>query len=175
MRRAPGLLVLVAGGVSLAACRGDARPSRGGADAGAGGAASSRETTRAAFVAESIAGARDEWNPAEVVKRLTEAGLVVADSGDTVRQPFLSVPGRLIKVGGYDLQLYLYPDTLARSSDSRTLDSARVAPHGEFIDWKQRPWLITSGNLLAILLTPREQLAERVTLTLTARHLGIGR
>lgn len=129
----------------------------------------------ATFAAESAAAARDEWNRAEVVKRLTEAGLVVTDSGESVRQPFLSVPGALVRVGGYPLQLYIYPDTLARSRDSAPLDSARAAPRGTVVDWEHQPTMVTSGNLLAIILTPRTQLAERVALTLTSRHLGIGR
>jgi hypothetical protein len=130
---------------------------------------------RAAAAAESLAVATDQWNRAEVVKRLTEAGMVVADSGDTVRHDFLSVPGSRMRVGGYELQLFIYPDTLARARDLAGLDTARVAPRGGSVDWPDRPWLVSSGNLLAIFLTPRSALTERVTLALEARHLGIGR
>ncbi|MDQ3696653.1 MAG: hypothetical protein M3373_01320 [Gemmatimonadota bacterium] len=119
--------------------------------------------------------ARDGWEKSEVIKRLTEAGLVVGDPGDTVRHEFLRVPGARLTVGGHDLQVFVYRDTAARAADSRGLDSSTVTPRGGRVDWPTRPHLITSGNLLAILLTPREQLAERVSLALTARHLGIGR
>jgi hypothetical protein len=157
---------------ALAACGGEPR---GASSGGGAGAAATRPARDRAVAAESLAAERDEWNRAEVVKRLTEAGLVVADSGDTVRHAFLAVPGSVLRVGGHELQIFVYPDTLARSRDSRRLDSATASPRGERVSWSARPHLITSGNLLAILLTPRAQLAERVTLTLTARHLGIGR
>jgi hypothetical protein len=130
---------------------------------------------RLTAAAESVAAARDEWNRAEVVRRLTEAGLVVTDSGATVHQPGLHPPGTLLDVGGYELQIYLYHDTLTRAADGRTLDTAHVAPRTAGAAAAGRPWIIPSGNLLAVLFTPKEQVAERISNALTARHLGVGR
>ncbi|MGI9078349.1 MAG: hypothetical protein ACR2G6_13635 [Gemmatimonadaceae bacterium] len=127
----------------------------------------------AIVAAESAATALDEWNRAEVVKRLSEAGLVVSDRGEEIRQPFLSVPGNLLEVSESPLQLFIYPSIESREVDSQKLEPARAAPPNVMVSWLQPPHLIVSGKLLAILLTHNEHLAERVTDVLTARHSGV--
>jgi hypothetical protein len=110
----------------------------------------------------------DEWNRAEVVKRLGEAGLVITDSGRVVHHAGLTLPGNLLEVSGSTLELYIYPTAAARKQDAATLDtmpSPSTSP-------AQRPRYIVSGNLIAIHVTPREALAERVENVLTARHAG---
>jgi hypothetical protein len=110
----------------------------------------------------------DEWNRAEVVKRLGEAGLVVTDSNRVVHHPGIDVPGTILNVSGSTLELYLYPTTAARKQSSAKLDTMpnRSTPPA------QRPRYIISGNLVAIHVTPKEALAERVENVLTARHAG---
>jgi hypothetical protein len=114
-----------------------------------------------------------QWTPKEVARRLTDGGLVVTDSGRTsVRQSFLAVEGRQMRVSGSDLQVFIYPDAASRKADSDRIDTARVAPGDSDIDWVTTPHLIASGNLIAIHLTPNERLAERVRLILEAWHTG---
>ena len=127
---------------------------------------------RVAAAAESAA-LLDEWNKAEVVKRLSEAGLVVSDRGEVIRQPFLSVPGELLQVSESHLQLFIYPTVEAREADSRKLEPTLAAPSNVAVSWLQPPHLIVSGKLLAIHLTHNEHLAERVSDVLTARHAGV--
>ena len=117
---------------------------------------------------ESRAAQTDEWNRAEVVKRLGEAGLVVADSGRVVHHAGLGQAGNLIDVSGSTLELYIYPTAAARKRDATKLDtmpSPSTPP-------AQRPRYIISGNLVAIHVTAKEALAERVENVLTARHAG---
>lgn len=123
--------------------------------------------------AESAATVLDEWNRAEVIKRLSEAGLVVTARGEEIRQPFLSVPGELLDVSESQLQLFIYRSTAAREADSRKLDPASASPPNMAVSWLQPPHLIVSGKLLAIHLTHNEHLAERVADVLTARHSGV--
>lgn len=125
---------------------------------------------RAAAVAESIAVARDVWNLAEVVRRLEEAGLVVTDPKERVRHPGVRPEGDRLVVSGGDLEIYVYPDAAARRRESAPLDTVA---HG--VPTPDRPRYILAGNLLAILRTPNDRLAERVENVLTARHLGGGR
>lgn len=132
-----------------------------------------RDSVRVAAAAERVAAERDEWNKAEVVKRLTEAGLVVADGRKRVGQEFLSQAGDLLQVSGSDLQIYIYPSAEARRVDSAKLDTARAAPPGVSVSWAQPPHLIVAGNMIAIHLTPRDHLAERVADALTARHAAV--
>ena len=112
-----------------------------------------------------------QWTPREVAKRLTDGGLVVTDSGrSTVRHSFLAVEGRRMRVSGSELQVFIYPDAGSRKADSDRLDPVRVAPATATLDWEAQPHLIASGNLIAVLLTPNERLAERVRLILEAWH-----
>jgi hypothetical protein len=115
---------------------------------------------------EDRAAKTDEWNRAEIVKRLGEAGLVITDSGRVVHHAGLKQPGNLLGVSGSTLELYIYPTAGARKADAATLDTMPNpgTPPG------QRPRYIVSGNLIAIHITPRDVLAERVENVLTARH-----
>jgi hypothetical protein len=80
----------------------------------------------------------------------------------------LTRPGNLLEVSGSPLELYIYPTAAARKQDAAKLDTMPnpTTPPG------QRPRFIISGNLIAIHVTPKEALAERVENVLTARHAG---
>ena len=103
-----------------------------------------------------------------MVKRLTEAGLVVVDSGRKARRAGLHVEGQLLRVSGSDLEIYLYPNTAARQRESAALDTTT---HG--LPSAKQPRYIFSGNLIAVHVTPSDRLAERVENALTARHTGV--
>ena len=122
--------------------------------------------------AESLATASGRWNESEVVSRLEAAGLVVRDLDRSVRAAGFTPEGRTLAVSGGELVVFVYADAASRIADTRALDSAAAAPAGSPGTWAGSPRLITSGNLAAILLTDREQLAERVRNVLTARHGG---
>lgn len=124
--------------------------------------------------AESLAAAQDAWNATEVVSRLEAAGLVVRDMGRPIRAAGFSVEGITLSVSGAELYVFLYPSSRARTADTQRLDSALAAPPGTDSAWETPPRLITSGNLAAVLLSDREQLAERVRNVLAARHVGGG-
>lgn len=124
--------------------------------------------------AESVAAAQDAWNATEVVSRLEAAGLVVRDLSRPVRAAGFSVEGITLSVSGGELYVFLYPTPRARAADTERLDSALAAPPGTDSAWANVPRLITSGNLAAVLLSDRDQLAERVRNVLTARHVGGG-
>jgi len=87
---------------------------------------------------------------------------------DSVRQPFLSVPGAVYAVGAGELQVYLYPDSTARRRDFANVDTVRVQPAGSAVAWRATPTLMVSNNLAAILLSDSETQIERVRLALTA-------
>lgn len=123
--------------------------------------------------AESLAIALDAWNEVEVVSRLEDAGLVVRDLNRPVTAPGFGIEGRALSVSGGELVVFLYPSVSQRLSATSSLDSATAAPPGAVAPWGAAPRLITSGNLAAVLMTEREQLAERVRNVLAARHAGV--
>ncbi|MBK5187533.1 MAG: hypothetical protein JJD97_04760 [Gemmatimonadaceae bacterium] len=154
------LRTLASGAVlaALACSRRDAPPPR----------HSSADSAVAATSEESRAAATDEWNRAEIVKRLGEAGLVVTDSGRVVHHAGLTLAGNLLDVSGSTLEVYVYPTAAARAKDAATLDTMPNPSQPP----AQRPRYIISGNLVAIHVTPKEVMAERVENVLTARHAG---
>jgi hypothetical protein len=117
---------------------------------------------------EKRAAETDEWNRAEIIKRLDEAGLVVADSGRVAHHSGLGIAGALLTVSGSPLELYIYPTAAARAKGSAALDTMPNPAQPP----AQRPRYIISGNLIAIHVTAKEALAERVENVLTARHAG---
>jgi hypothetical protein len=117
---------------------------------------------------EDRAAKTDEWNRAEIVKRLGEAGLVITDSGRVVHHAGLTLQGNLLDVSGSALELYIYPTAAVRKQDAAALDTMPNPGTPP----AQRPRYIVSGNLIAIHVTPKEALAERVENVLTARHSG---
>lgn len=126
----------------------------------------SADSAVAAKAGESLAARTDEWNRAEIVKRLGEAGLVVIDSAREVHHAGLSLAGDLLSVSASPLEIYVYPTAAARANDAAKLDTMpnpRQPP-------ARRPRYIISGNLIAIHMTPKEALAERVENVFTARH-----
>lgn len=128
----------------------------------------SADSAVAAKAEENRAVETDEWNRAEVMKRLGEAGLVVTDSGRAAHHDGLDIAGTTVNVSGSTLELYFYPTAAARKQHAATLDTMpnpNTPP-------AQRPRYIISGNLVAIHVTPKEALAERVENVLTARHAG---
>lgn len=85
-----------------------------------------------------------------------------------MRHDYLSVAGTAYRIGNDELQVFIYPSAEARERDSMRLDSTTAAPPGARQGWPSTPTLIVSNNLLAIMLSRREQQIERVQLALTA-------
>lgn len=170
MKGARAVLALAAVALSVAACGGEEKAgSRQGGGRGAAAAEGAGGSANPASVAsvESAAVAQDLWDKAEVVRRLEEAGLVVTDSGKKVRNPGLKTEGEELGVSGGQLEIYVYPDDAARERDAAGLDTTRKGLPSIY-----DPKYIISGNLIAILHTPKDRLAERVKLVLTSRHGG---
>ena len=128
----------------------------------------SADSAVTAKAGETLAARTDEWNRAEIVKRLGEAGLVVADSDRVVHHAGLSLAGNLLSVSGSALEVYIYPTAAARKDDAAKLDTMPNPAQPP----AQRSRYIVSGNLVAIHITAKEALAERVENVLTARHAG---
>jgi hypothetical protein len=170
MRGARAVLALAAVAFGVAACNGgEGSGSRQGATSGAAASDGSGAggISAGAAAAVSAAVARDLWNKAEVVRRLEEAGLVVTDSGKKARNPSLQLEGDELEVCGGQLEIYIYPDDATREKGGAGLDTTTKGLPSIY-----NPKYIISGNLIAILHTPKDRLAERVRLVLMSRHGG---
>lgn len=102
-----------------------------------------------------------EWTKTLVVEKLRAAGLDPVEK-DTVRHSFLSAKGIVYGVSGSDLQIFIYDDRAALEREVSQLDPVRVSPPTMMISWIAPPSLITSRNLVAILLARDDVLKETV-------------
>ena len=152
--------------LALAACHRDDAPRADSAVAAP--AASPSAATASAPAAADACPETGLWVRCNVEKRLERAGLVATPLPDTLHVKLFSVPGLHYDLGRGELQVYLYPDSMARRRETSALDSARVARPGAAAPWSTQATLITSGNMAAVFLGVNETQAERVGLALGA-------
>lgn len=108
------------------------------------------------------------WEECTLPDRLERAGLVPI-ARDSIRRPWLAVPGRTWQLHRSRLHVFRYPDAAAAAQDLATLDTLRAAPARDTtITWPSPVTLLASDNLLAILESTDAVLIERVSLALTA-------
>jgi hypothetical protein len=135
---------------------------------------SARDSATAAMAAASAKAAPPEscpatghWELCAVKKRLTMSGLAPRDSvlSDTVK---LGPAPKVYVAGGSALAVYLFPDSLARRSAARTLDSTKFIAPDASLTMRHEATAIQNDNLLAILYSQRDQQRERVSDALMA-------
>ena len=97
-----------------------------------------------------------------VVDALRAAGIPVEVTGQVVEQGFLGVPGELLLVDGADFQVFVYPTVAAREAISATISPDGGTIGNVSVRWMAPPHFTAAGNVLTLLLTPDEALAERV-------------
>lgn len=122
-----------------------------------------RQTIATGRRVDTVGADAERWDVAKVEARLREADLAPVQRVSDVRQPFLSVPGTILRIGDdAQVQVFLYDDARAVGRDVERLDTARVAPPTMMITWVMPPSLVTSENMAAIVLTRDETLRRRV-------------
>ena len=110
------------------------------------------------------------WKPCALVDRIGKSGLSFKETGDTLRVPFLSVPGVRYSVGTKaTLVAFFYPDSLAAAKDIAALDTVRLVAKGDTINpWGGTPALVRSANLVTVLVDGSDTQLERIGLSITA-------
>jgi hypothetical protein len=110
------------------------------------------------------------WQPCALVDRVVHAGLSFKATGDSVRVPFLSVPGVRYRVAVTDTMLaFFFADSLAMQKALVRLDTVLMVPLGDSLSpWPAIPTVIRSANLLALYFATNERQIERVRLAITA-------
>ena len=108
------------------------------------------------------------WAECSLLKRLERAGLVVQrDSAAATEEP-LTREGILLRVGGRELEVYLYPDAATRVREQRRLDSTGYVRYAGSQTFRAEPTLIGNANLIAILHSNNSKQRERVGDAITA-------
>lgn len=110
------------------------------------------------------------WQPCALVDRIVHAGLSFKPTGDSVRVPFIAIPGVRYRVAMTDtLIAFFFRDSSALAKTFEALDTVRLAPRGDTRSpWQTRPNVIRSGNLLAVYFATSDRQVERLRLAITA-------
>jgi hypothetical protein len=79
-----------------------------------------------------------------------------------------NVAGTKYALGAAELNVYVFPSEKERGAAIAAIDSVTVTKGGGASPWSVPPTLITSNNLVAVLLSDNGRLIERVQLAITA-------
>lgn len=133
-----------------------------------------REAMRAESVTASLSAARPPsplWDVDRVAERLVRAAV-----GPRRIEPVPDAPpffagattAAFTVARGGEVRVFIYPDSTARRAATEPLDPETVRPQGSKWSWPDRPLLIVSGNLAAVMLGSTAVQRERVQLALEA-------
>lgn len=157
--------VAIVGVLSLAACRGSGRDATADSSASAVKAPIGTSTPRIAAAplpaADSVSAHAPTWSMDLVLGALRSAGLTPVERG-AAKESFLGVPGRLVEIPNAELEVFIYGDAIAAARDIDRLDTLAVSPRGTKLVWRKPPALVTSNNLVVIVLTDSSATRARV-------------
>ena len=120
-------------------------------------------------------------NYTQLIARLRHAGATVVPTND-VSQPFLDVPGHIVKVNNEQIQVYEY----ASVSDAYA-EASHISPDGStftnnsanagstsntVVDWAMPPHFYKKGRVLVIYVGTNNQMLQLLTKVLGAQFAG---
>jgi hypothetical protein len=98
---------------------------------------------------------------------LTDAGFVLTKKGSAPADLF-TVPGASYMLGAAEIRVYLFPTAADREKAIAGIDTVAVVRRGSASSWPSPPTLVTSNNLVAVLISDNGRLIERVQNAITA-------
>ena len=101
---------------------------------------------------DSVSAHAPTWSVDLVLGALRSAKLPPQVRGP-VSERFLGAPGTLIEIPGAELEVFIYGDAIAAARDIDRLDTLAVSPRGAKLVWRKPPAIVTSNNLVVIVLT----------------------
>ena len=108
-----------------------------------------------------------EWQSCSIEKRLTDAGFVPIKKGPAPTGIF-PVAGTTYALGGAQVHIYIFKSATEREKAIANVDTTTVSRRGSTSAWTLPPTLITSNNLVAVLVSDNGRQIERVQLAITA-------
>jgi len=107
------------------------------------------------------------WQTCSIEKRLTDAGLVPQKQSAPAANLF-PIQGAEYALGPARLHVYVFPSAKERAAAVAAIDTVAITRPGTPPAWRGPAWLITSNNLVAVLVSDNGRLVERVQLAITA-------
>ena len=109
------------------------------------------------------------WHECSVAHRLELSGLRPRVVDSLTRIAGIARKARLWQIGRQTLRAVIFETEAQASAAMASLDSARAAPRGDStVAWPERPTIIQSVNLVALMLGGSDRQVERVSDALTA-------
>ena len=110
-----------------------------------------RATEPTARPSQTESPARRSMDYTRLLKQLRGAGMKAAP-GSVVDQPFLSVQGRMIRIGTEDVQVFQYPDAASADAQAALVSVDGSAVGTSQVRWIGSPHLYKSGKLFVLYL-----------------------
>jgi len=94
-----------------------------------------------------------------LVDALRAAGLDVEEVRE-IRQPFLSVPGKVISVNGVEIQVFEYEDEAAMRAEAATIAADGSSVGTTMITWAEPPTFFAKGSLIVLYVGAGSELVQ---------------
>ncbi len=127
-------------------------------------AASNEVATRAA-----LAPSTGLWTEELLVERLVRAGVAPRAVSDAGPGPeWMQATRSYFRAGGGELQVWIYPDSVARAAVTALLDPETATPAGRAVPYEPPLTLVVQNNLAAVITGGDGRNHERIMLALQA-------
>ena len=107
----------------------------------------------------------------ELVAALRDNGSAV-ESSELISQPFFEPRGQVIKVDGYDVQVFVYTSEEDASSVAKTIGSDGSSVGTTMISWVEAPHFFKSGNLIVLYVREVDDVVEALQAVLGSQIAG---
>lgn len=77
-----------------------------------------------------------------------------------IRQPFLSVPGKVISVNGVEIQVFEYEDEAAMRAEAATIAADGSSVGTTMITWAEPPHFFAKGGLIVLYVGAGSELVQ---------------
>ncbi|MDQ3260220.1 MAG: hypothetical protein M3Q00_05450 [Pseudomonadota bacterium] len=108
---------------------------------------------------------------ASLIDDLRTAGVSVEPDG-TVDQPFFSVKGRMIKIGGEDVQVFQYSHAAAADAQAALVSTDGSAVGTSKLHWVGSPHFYKKGKLLVLYLGDDDKVLKALDAVLARQFAG---
>ena len=99
---------------------------------------------------------------AELISGLEGTGATVEEAGN-VEQPFFSVPGKVIRVNGKNVQVFAYESEEIRQGQSSQISSDGSAIGTSMVGWMDQPNFWAKGKLIVFYLGKDQETINQIS------------
>lgn len=109
---------------------------------------------------------------ARLIGKLRAQGAAVKPTNERVRQPFFSVPGRIINVNDEGLQVFAYASNSATNREARRVSADGMTVGNTKPSWMAPPHFFKSGKLIVIYVGENQTILRILQVTLGDQFAG---